>query len=201
MARGDRVRVGVQRDSELLGDVDLAHACEVEPGGVEPLEVQALLVEHIDGPALRGAVHAHVGHRVHPQLRGRLHRREVDELLAGEEILLDEADAVLDTALLPTRGDVAGGDLKAPMAGEVEVLGVEDGHYADQALEHGGLQVVDHQARWHGAERGEGVLVAGEEEFHFLRHGELQVHAPAVAQHHQEEAQTAGRVAHPDGAV
>jgi hypothetical protein len=145
-------------------------------------------------------VHAHVGHRVHPQLGGGLHRAEVDEFLAGEEVLLDVAHGVLHPSLLPTRGDVAGGDLEAPMAREVQVLGVEDRRRTDQPLEHGGLQVVDHQPRWHAAEGGEGVLVAGQEELHLLRHGELQVHAPAVAQHHHEEAQAPARVADSDGA-
>ena len=146
-------------------------------------------------------MHAHVGHCVHPQLGGGLHRREVDELLAGQEVLLDVAHAVLHPPLLPTRGHVAGADLEAPMAREVEVLGIEDGCGADQALEHGGLQVVDHQPRRHRAKCGEGVLVACQEELHLLRDGELEIHAPAVAQHHQEEAQAPAGVAHVDGAV
>ena len=93
------------------------------------------------------------------------------------------------------------GEISKPQwRGEVEVLRIEHRGLADQALQHGGLQVVDHEARRHAAEGGKCVLVAGQEELHLLRDGELQVHAPAVAQHHHEEAQAPARGAHGDGA-
>ena len=42
---------------------------------------------------------------------------------------------------------------------------------------------------------------AGQKERHLLRDGEFQVHAPAVAQHHQKKAQAPPCRAHADGAV
>ncbi|OIQ78154.1 hypothetical protein GALL_401400 [mine drainage metagenome] len=42
--------------------------------------------------------------------------------------------------------------------------------------------------------------MAGQEELGGLRNRELQVHAPAVAQHHQKEAQAPPGGAHPDAA-
>jgi hypothetical protein len=44
------------------------------------------------------------------------------------------------------------------------------------------------------------MLVTGEEVLHGLRHGELQVHEAAVAQHHHEERQAPARSAHIDRA-
>src|SRR5450631_1764037 len=85
------------------------------------------------------------------------------------------------------------------MLGEGQILRIEHRRRADQTLQHGGLQVVHHQALRHTPERGERVLVAGQEELHLLRDSELQVHAPAVAQHHHEEAQAPPGGAHGDG--
>ena len=73
VARGHRVGVGIQRDAELLVDADRAHPGEVEPHGAQRLEVGPFFFEHVHRAAVGGAVHAHVGHRVHPQLRGGLH--------------------------------------------------------------------------------------------------------------------------------
>ena len=78
--------VGIERDAELLGGADRAHAREVEAGGVEPPQVSAFVLKVIDRALVSRLVHAHVGHRVHPQ-RGRgLHRGKVSQLEAGEEI-------------------------------------------------------------------------------------------------------------------
>ena len=63
-----------------------------------------------------------------------------------------------------------------------------------------GNKIVDEPVG-HAAEGGKRVLVTGQKELHLLRDREFQVHAPAVAQHHQEEAQAPARGAHSDGAV
>jgi len=86
------------------------------------------------------------------------------------------------------------------MTREVHVSGVQDRRLADQALEHCGLQVVEHDFLRH-AEHGEGVLVTGEEVLHGLRDGELDIHLARVAQHHHEEGELAPGRAHGDGAV
>jgi hypothetical protein len=99
--------------------------------------------------------------RVHPGQGRWLHRAEVGQLQPGQQVLLDEADPVLDPPLLLAGSYVARRDLEAPMPGEVQVLCIEHGCLADQALQHGGLQVIDDQARRHAAYGGKCVLVAG----------------------------------------
>ena len=70
------------------------------------------------------------------------------------------------------------------MTGEVGVAGIEHRCLADRALQHGGLQVVDHDVGWDPACEGfEGVHMAAEEVLHGLGDGELDVHQAAVAQH------------------
>ncbi len=56
-------------------------------------------------------------------------------------------------------------------------------------FEDAGFQIIDDDAPWYCAEGGKGMLVSREEMLHRLRHEEFQVHAAAVAQHHDEEAQ------------
>ena len=88
------------------------------------------------------------------------------------------------------------------MTGEVGVAGVEHRRLTAQALQHGGLQVVDHDFGWDPTCEGfEGVHMAAEEVLHGLGDGELEVHQAAVAQHHDEEAQAASGVADRDRAV
>ena len=80
--------------------------------------------------------------------------------------------------------DVARCDLEVVMAGEVGVAGVEHRRLAAQALQHRGLQVVDHDFGWDPSCEGfEGVHMAAEEVLHGLGDGELEVHQAAVAQH------------------
>ena len=46
----------------------------------------------------------------------------------------------------------------------------------------------------------QGMLVRRQEVLHRLRHEEFQIHAPAIAQHHDEEAQLPACFANPDRA-
>ena len=144
---------------------------------------------------------AHVGDRLEPLSSGRVDVAEVDDLEAGQEVLLDVTDAGLDTALLVTGADIAGRDLEAVVAGEVDIAGVEHRRLPAQALQHRGLQIVDHDLARYLVERLEGVHVAAEEVLHRLRDGELHVHQAAVAEHHHEEAQLPAGIADGDRSV
>ena len=53
------------------------------------------------------AVDAHVGNLVEPDLRCRVHGREVRERQTVEEVFLDVVNTLLDPALLPAGADVA----------------------------------------------------------------------------------------------
>ena len=130
------------------------------------------------------AVDAHVGDGVEPVSGGGVERAEVGDVESGEEVLLHVADAGLDAAFLVSGADVARCDFEAVMTGEVGVAGIEHRCLADRALQHGGLQVVDHDFGWDPACEGfEGVHMAAEEVLHGLGDGELDVHQAAVAQH------------------
>ncbi len=196
----DRVMIGLEGNAKLRRGAHVEHARQIEAGRIQWAQLRSFLLEAIDRPLMRGAVHAHVGHRVDPQRRRRLQRAEVGKVQSGEEIFLDVPDPVFNATFFMGLSHVAGGDLEAPMTREVQILRIEHRCHTRQPLQHRRAQVVDHDAGRAAAEGGKGVLVAAEEELHRLRHGELQVHPAAVAQHHQEEAQAPARGAHTDGA-
>lgn len=100
-----------------------------------------------------------------------------------------------------TLPDVARRDLEPPMASEIHIAGIEQRRFADDAGEHRRLQVVDHQASWTTPEGREGVLMSSEEMLHGLRHGELDIHQAAMAEHHDEEGQSPPCRTHTDAAV
>src|SRR5690606_2011953 len=166
------------------------------------MEARALGDEAVDGPLVRLAVDAHVRDGVEPDACSWIHGAEVGDLEAIQEVLLDVADARFDAALLVAGSDVAGHDLEAELSGEVGVTRVEDGRLAREPPQHRGLEVVDHDLLGHGAaEVLERAQMAPQEVLHRLRDGELDVHQPAVAQHHHEEAQPPAGVADVDDAV
>ena len=76
---------------------------------------------------------------------------------------------------------IARHEAKAVVCGKVRVLGIEHGGVAKSPLEHGRFEIVDHHLVGNGAKVGKGMLVAGEEMFHGLRDGELDIHHAAVA--------------------
>ena len=148
------------------------------------------------------AVDAHIGDGVEPVAGGGVERAEVGDVESGEEVLLHVTDAGLDAAFLVPGADVARCDLEVVMAGEVGVAGVEHRRLTAQALQHRGLQVVDHDFGWDPSCEGfEGVHMAAEEVLHGLGDGELEVHQAAVAEHHHEEAQPPAGVADVDAGV
>jgi hypothetical protein len=60
----------------------------------------------------------------------------------ASRFFLGVADPVLNPSLLLAGSDVARRDLEAPVLGEVEVLRIEHGGKAYEALQHGRLQVI-----------------------------------------------------------
>ena len=72
------------------------------------LQELPFLLEAVDGTAADLAVDAHVGHRVEPVAGARVDVAEVGDLEVGQEVLLDVADAGLDSAFLVTCVNVAG---------------------------------------------------------------------------------------------
>ena len=105
VARGHRVVVAVERDAELLGGAHAAHPGQIVVGRVEPVQMGAFALEAVGGTFVGGGMDAHIGHRVHPGGGPGLHGREVGQLQAGQQVLLDVAHAVLDPPLLhhPTK--------------------------------------------------------------------------------------------------
>jgi hypothetical protein len=82
------------------------------------------------------------------------------------------------------------------MAGEIQIVGIEQRGGSGQAPQHRRLQVVHHDLK-----EGKGVLVAGEELLHGLGEGELHIPHAAVAEHHDKERQLAAGFAHGHRAV
>jgi hypothetical protein len=98
--------------------------------------------------------------------------------------------------LLVSLALVAGDDSEAGMAGEIQIVGIEQRGGSGQAPQHRRLQVVHHDLK-----EGKGVLVAGEELLHGLGEGELHIPHAAVAEHHDKERQLAAGFAHGHRAV
>ena len=93
-----------------------------------------------------------------------------------EEMFLAIAHAGFHPPLLVCLALVAGNDGEAGMAGEIQVMGVEQRRLSGQAPQHRRLQIVHHELRRHPmAKKGKGVLMTGEELLHGLGEGELYI--------------------------
>jgi hypothetical protein len=195
-----RIAVAVQRDAELLRCPLALDATDVVGHRIERTQVWLLGLEQIHRPLMRLAVNAHIGDGLKPDLGGRVHRAEVEEVLTVEEVLFDIADAVFHASFFVAFADGARRNVKAPMSGEIEIAGIEHRRFTDQPLEYGRLQIVDHQPGRTATEGSERVLVGGEEVLHGLRNREFDIHEAAVAQHHDEEGQPPASRAHADRA-
>ena len=130
---------------------------------------------------------AHIGDGRQPDFGGRIDGTEVEEVQTIQEVLLDVADAVLDTPLLVAFGDSARRDVKPPMPGEIQIARIEHWRFADDATEHRRFQIIDHQPGRTAAKGRKGMLMRGQEVLHGLRNGEFDIHETAVAEHHDEK--------------
>ena len=146
VARGHRVVVGVERDAELLGGAHRAHARQIEAGGVERQQLRAFVLEAIDRALVGLRAWMRTLATVSTQsLAAGCIAREVGQLEAGQEVLLDVADPILDPPLLLAGCARCKGEISKPQWREKSrYFGLNTGACADQALQHGGLQVVDH---------------------------------------------------------
>src|SRR5208283_4846915 len=125
---------------------------------------------------------------------------KVAELQTGQEVFFDVANGIFHAALFVGLPHATGGDGEAEVIGEVLITRVEDRGFADDAPQDGGFEVVDHAPCGNRTEEVKGVGVGGQEVLHGLGEGELDIHHAAVTEHHDEEAEAAGGVAHGDGA-
>ena len=132
---------------------------------------------------------AHIGHRIEPLAGRRIEGAEVGQLQPGADVLFHIAHPVFHPALFIALADIARSNGKAVGGGEVQILRIAHRGFAEDTLEHGGFEIVDHHFFGHAAEELQGVLMAGQEVLHSLGDGELHIHHPAVAQDHNKEAQ------------
>ena len=77
------------------------------------------------------------------------------------------------------------------MVGKIKVSGVEDRGLADNASEHGGFEVVDHNFLDNAAEVIKSIQMASQEMLHGQGYGEFNINHAAVTQNHDKEAQSA----------
>ena len=194
------VAVGLDADAAAPGG---AHAQGTDRRirlRVQRQQLGALQREGVEGALAGLGVDAHVGDGVQPQAHGGGELGEGADLPAVQEAALHIVDRVFHDALgLRMRGG-AGLDLEAVVAGEVEVLGVEDRRGAGAVREHRGLAVVDQHFAGHAAEGLEGTLVAPQPPFLRLAQRKLDVQPAAVRQDQDEEAQGAPGAVDLDGA-
>ena len=172
----DGVAVGIEGDAELPGGAHLRDRGDVEGVQGERPQVGLFTVPKLDGRCAGFAVDADIGDGVEPVLGGGGEHAEVGDVEAVQEILFHVAHGVFDPSLFVTLADVTRHDAKAHVRSKVLVLGIEHGRLARQALEDGGLEIVDHDGLDPAAKGVKGVLVTGEEVLHGLGDGELDVH-------------------------
>ena len=197
---GDGVGVGIEPDAELAVGADRLDDADVVWIEREFGERGFLFLEEFRGRGLGRAVAAQIGHVVEPLPSGWVEQRKVEDFQTGEEVFLDVAHGIFNAAFFMRLADAAGFDAEAVVSGEVLVARIEHGVFADGPAQDGGFQIIDHDFFGHAAEEGEGVLVASQEVLHGFGDGELDVEHPAVAEHHDEEAQAPLAVAHGDRA-
>ena len=153
-------------------------------------KVGLFLLEQLDGLFSGFAVDADVGDFIQPDCGGGIDGVEVREVEAGEEIFLHIPDSVFHPSFFVSFADVTRGDGETVGVGKVEIGGVEDGRLPGDTSENRGLQIVDHDLSGNRAEVIKGVLMTGEEVLHGLGDGEFEIHHAAVAEHHDEEAES-----------
>ena len=119
-------------------------------------------------------VYAYVRHCIQPLSCGRAEHLEVTDLKSGEQVLLDITHARLNPTFFVARAHITRHDLKAIMTREVEVFWIEHRRCTGQALQHGRLEIVDHNPPGYPATKvSKGIVMAAKEVLHGLRYGEL----------------------------
>ncbi len=143
---------------------------------------------------------AHLGDGIEPVPGGGIEGAAVGDRQTREDMLVDRAHAVFHAAVVIAFPDIARGNGKAMVRGNVQGCGMQDRGVAHGTLQDGGCAVVDHHFVRNAPKDLKGVLVAGEEVCHRLGDGDLDVQQATVAQDHDKETHLAVRLSHGDGA-
>ncbi len=144
---------------------------------------------------------ADVSDGITPVRGGRIDGVEIGQVESGEEISLYITNPMLHAPFFVSFAHSTGGDGEAVVIGKIKVDGIEDRLLASHSFEHGTLQIINHDFPGNRPESLEGILMAGQEMFHGLRDGELEIHHAAVAEDHDKEAEPAAGITHGNGAV
>ena len=127
---GDGVGVGFVGDAELGVDGDGATHADVVGNQRQRQEFGTFFFEHLDGLFMRGSVDARVGDGVEPDARSGVDGIKAVALESVEKILFDVADSIFNPSFFVRCSDVAGGDLKAVVVGEVDILRMKNGLFS-----------------------------------------------------------------------
>ena len=139
-------------------------------------------------------VNSDIGNLIEP-ISGRwIDDFKIGKLEAVKKVLFHITHTVFHPAFFIALADIARSNGKAVVGGEVQIFRIKHGRFAQGALEHGGFEVVDHDFVRNAPKEVKGMLVAGEEVFHGLGDGELDVQHATVAQDHHKETQLAVRL-------
>jgi len=129
-----------------------------------------------------------IGHGLQPMAGGGIDDFVIGKFQALQKVLFYITDGVLHAAFFMWFFDSTGPDLKAVMIGKIQVARIEDNRIGGPA-QHRHFAVIDPYLIGNPSKIFEGMLMAGKEVFHGLCQGELQIHFPAVSQHHDKERQ------------
>ncbi|ABR91471.1 Hypothetical protein mma_2800 [Janthinobacterium sp. Marseille] len=181
-----RVAVALDADQPVLGHHTLAHHGVAEAGlAGRGRQMSRLLLESVDGPLVRGAMDAHVGHLGLPGAQLLIEVVQVAEGTPRHEVALDILHARLDLALGLGAIGLAQPDPEAPMLSKGLEGGVEAAALA--IVVHHGAHAVEQQALAAAAEVGEGMLVRGQQVVQPLVQEAFGIAASAIAQRHDED--------------
>jgi len=116
---GHGVVVGVHAYHAVFAHLGVQHPVGVKGLSRQWQQVRALLLESVDRPLARNAVHAHVGRLVQPYLTLTHQVAKVGEIAPSPRALLHIVDGTFHCSLLVRRSWPAGMDLEAVAACEV----------------------------------------------------------------------------------
>ena len=195
---GHGVAVGIERHAKAVGGAHGADDAGIGGPRGKGRQVGLFRGKEFERHAVRCAVSAHIGHGIHPLAAGDVESIQMGrQLEAGQEVLLDVADAVFDPALFVAFAHSASAGFEAVVSREVQVAWVEDRAFAARMGEDGGFEVVVDEFLRHAAKELEGVLMAGQEVFGSLAEGKFHIEQPAMTEYHDKEGEPPG--GGPDG--
>ena len=142
----------------------------------------------------------HIGDALEPNPQCRVERGEIGQVQAIEEIVFHITDTTLDASLLVSFGDSTSHNLKAVMAGEIDITRIELRRLTPGMAQYRTAQIVDHDFI-RDTQCIEGIDVRRQKLFHGLRQRKFDIHLPAVRQHHHKEGEAPAGIANGNRAV